>query len=136
MILTILSSLQGVLKLFSPAQLQLHFSSPAAIIVNLISDCFDVKDETVFWRSIELIIAKSFRVLMYLIDPKEPLAPEILTKLVKFSQLIPDDVRYFHIQQNFMLIACLLGEKPELVSQATTYSQTILGNCPCSCIVR
>lgn len=61
-----------------------------------------------FFTHFEFIITKSLRLIYYLLKKFkiDALNEEILANLTKIQKIIPDDVRFMHIYENYLLILC------------------------------
>ncbi|KAK8858159.1 hypothetical protein M9Y10_013260 [Tritrichomonas musculus] len=69
-----------------------------------------MQNEPNFFPDLELIVSKSLRLAAYLTEWIKNISKETIDLLVEIQNNIPNDVRFIHINLNFILFSCTIFE--------------------------
>jgi hypothetical protein len=128
MLLVVIASFQCILRLSGDRTNSRQI--PASFLSLAIAALHPPPDPSL--RPLYITIAsKAVWQLMNLIDGRESLDSDLVSKLIALRSAIPDDVRFFRVWQNFILVLCgLFQQQPELTSLVTTAIDTVIEAIP------
>ncbi|OHT08749.1 hypothetical protein TRFO_22664 [Tritrichomonas foetus] len=110
LLFNIIYSFRYLLSVADQSLIESVLPTTIGIFTKIIYNALQLKDSPNFFPTFELIVAKSLRLVALFTEWFKKIPNDSFSLILEIQKNIPDDVRFVHIYQNFMVLACSIIE--------------------------